>query len=68
MLAQNIIEQFAGDRNLIGTRSRGSLNRPLTKMLEMQATANQEFQDVIKKLEEKQQEAQRKVNELGAKA
>ena len=66
-LVQGIIEQFAGDQNLIGTRSRGSLNRPLSKMLEMQAAANKEFQDVIKKLEEKKQEAQRKVNELQAK-
>ncbi len=66
-LAQAMVEQLAGDSNLIGTRSRASLNRPFLKVKEMQAEANERFQETIKKLEAEQQDAQTKLNELQAK-
>lgn len=66
-LAQNMVEQLAGDENLIGSRSRATLNRPFTVVKEMQAQATKQFQSEIKKLEEEQQEAQRRLNELNTK-
>ena len=38
-LAQNVIEQMAGDNNLIGVRSRAVQSRPLTRIHEMEAKA-----------------------------
>ena len=43
-LAQTMVEQLAGDENLIGSRSRATLNRPFTVVKEMQAQANKQFQ------------------------
>jgi ABC-type uncharacterized transport system involved in gliding motility auxiliary subunit len=63
-LVQNLVEQMAGDENLIGSRSRATQSRPFTLIKEMQKQANLRFQDEIKKLEEEQQEAQRRLNEL----
>jgi ABC-type uncharacterized transport system involved in gliding motility auxiliary subunit len=63
-LAQNIIEQMTGDNNLIAVRSRATLNRPFTRVKELEAAANVKFQSEIKRLEDSAAEAQRKVNEL----
>jgi len=65
-LAQNIVEQMTGDSNLIAVRSRATLNRPFTRVKEMEADANVKFQSEIKRLEESSAEAQRKINELQA--
>jgi ABC-type uncharacterized transport system involved in gliding motility auxiliary subunit len=66
-LTQNIIEQFVGDQNLIGVRSRGTLNRPFTVVQDMQAQANKRFQDEIAKLQKEADEANQKLNELQSK-
>jgi ABC-type uncharacterized transport system involved in gliding motility auxiliary subunit len=65
-LAQNLIEQMTGDNNLIAVRSRATLNRPFTRVKEMEAAANEKFQSEIKRLEDSAAEAQRKINELQA--
>ena len=65
-LAQNIVEQMTGDNNLIAVRSRATLNRPFTRVKEMEAAANVKFQSEIKRLEDSAGEAQRKINELQA--
>ena len=65
-LAQNIVEQMTGDSNLIAVRSRATLNRPFTRMKEMEAAANEKFQSEIKRLEDSAAEAERKINELQA--
>ena len=65
-LAQNLIEQMTGDNNLIAVRSRATLNRPFTRMKEMEAAANEKFQSEIKRLEDSAAEAERKINELQA--
>ena len=65
-LAQNLIEQMTGDSNLIAVRSRATLNRPFTRVKEMEAAANVKFQSEIKRLEDSAAEAQRKINELQA--
>jgi ABC-type uncharacterized transport system involved in gliding motility auxiliary subunit len=61
---QNAVEQLTGDNNLINVRSRATTSRPLTKIKDMEAAANERFQSEIKSLEESGQEAQRKINEL----
>ncbi len=66
-LTQNIVEQLAGDQNLIGVRSRGSMNRPFTVVKEMQAKANARFQQEIAKLQKEADEANQKLNELQGK-
>ncbi len=62
--AQNLIEQMSGDNNLIAVRSRATLNRPFTRIQEMETKANERFQAEIKSLEEKANEAQRRIGEL----
>jgi len=62
--AQNMIEQLSGDNNLIAVRSRATLNRPFTRIQKMETAANEKFQSEIKQLEEKANEASRRINEL----
>ncbi len=66
-MAQNIVEQFAGDQNLIGARSRGTLNRPFTVVKEMQAQAQSRFQAEIAKLQKEVDETNQKLGELQGK-
>jgi ABC-type uncharacterized transport system involved in gliding motility auxiliary subunit len=66
-LAQNVVEQMTGDSNLIGVRSRATLNRPFTVVQEMKANAEAAYQNKIKELNESLREAQTKLNELQAK-
>jgi len=61
---QNAVEQMAGDSNLINVRSRATTDRPLTKIRDMEAVAQERFQSEIKRLEDSAQEAQRKINDL----
>jgi ABC-type uncharacterized transport system involved in gliding motility auxiliary subunit len=65
-LAQNIIEQMTGDNNLIAVRSRATLNRPFTRVKEIEAAANEKFQSEIKRLEDSAAEAKRKIDEMQA--
>jgi ABC-type uncharacterized transport system involved in gliding motility auxiliary subunit len=63
-LAQNIIEQQGGDSNLIGVRSRGTLQRPFKVVQEMQAKANARFQTEIANLQKEADEANQKLSQL----
>ena len=65
-LAQNVIEQMTGDNNLIAVRSRATLNRPFTRVKEIEAAANEKFQSEIKRLEDSAAQAQQKINEMQA--
>jgi len=65
--AQSVVEQMTGDSNLIGVRSRATLNRPFTVVQEMQAKAQENFQAKIKQIEDELRETQTKLNELQAK-
>ena len=62
--AQSAIEQLTGDNNLIAVRSRATISRPFTRIVDMEAEANKKFQSVIKGLQDSAAEAQRKINEL----
>jgi ABC-type uncharacterized transport system involved in gliding motility auxiliary subunit len=66
-LVQNVVEQMTGDSNLIGVRSRATLNRPFTVVQQMKADADAAYQNKIKELNEGLREAQTKLNELQAK-
>lgn len=62
--AQNLVEQLAGDSNLIGVRSRATVSRPFTLVKKMQADAQERYQAEIKKLEDSLADAQRRLNEM----
>jgi len=63
-LAQNVIEQMAGDNDLIGLRSRAVQTHPLTRIREMEAKADEAFQSKIKEFEDSKRETQEKISEL----
>ena len=66
-LAQNMVEQMAGDSNLIGVRSRATLNRPFTVVAKMQAQAESNYRTKIKEIEDSLADTQRRLNELQSK-
>jgi ABC-type uncharacterized transport system involved in gliding motility auxiliary subunit len=61
---QSMVEQNAGDENLIAVRSRATMNRPFTKVREMQAAAEDRYRSKIRDLEKSLQDAQTRLNEL----
>ena len=63
--AQNAIEQLAGDNNLITVRSRATLNRPFTRVKQMEAAAEERFRDKLNEVRTAFEDAQRRVAELG---
>ncbi|MEI6568052.1 MAG: Gldg family protein [Verrucomicrobiota bacterium] len=63
-MAQNAVEQLAGDNNLIGVRSRAVQNRPFTVVKKMQAEAESNYRSKIKDMEESLAETQRQLSEL----
>jgi len=65
-LLLNAIEQMAGDNNLIAIRSRGGLNRPFTRLQQLEANAGKQWQDKLKDLEKLRSETQQKISALQA--
>lgn len=63
-LVQNMIDQLAGDINLIAVRSRATINRPFTVVKKMQAQAEDRYRSKIKELEQSLSDAQTRLNEL----
>src|SRR5881392_978792 len=63
-LAQSMVEQLAGDSNLIGVRSRATLNRPFTVVNQMKERAEEALRGKIKELETSKQETEQKLAEL----
>ena len=61
---QNIVEQVGGDEDLIDIRSRATLNRPFTRVREMQAKAELAYESKIRELEKDLSDTQQKINEL----
>ena len=62
--AQNIVEQMAGDSNLIRVRSRATSSRPFTVVKEMETKAQQRHREALQKLETDLQETQKKLTDL----
>jgi ABC-type uncharacterized transport system involved in gliding motility auxiliary subunit len=66
-LAQNLVDQMGGDNNLIAVRSRMELARPFTRIKDMEAKAQENFQSKINEFETSLQETREKVNALQSK-
>jgi ABC-type uncharacterized transport system involved in gliding motility auxiliary subunit len=62
--AQGAVEQLSGDNNLISVRSRATLNRPFTRVKDMELEASKKYQGEMKRLQDKATETQRKLDEL----
>jgi ABC-type uncharacterized transport system involved in gliding motility auxiliary subunit len=63
-LAQNLVEQMAGDNNLIGVRSRASQSRPFTLIKKMEAEAEAHGEAKIDELQQSLQDTQQRLSEL----
>ena len=63
-LAQNLVEQMAGDSNLIGVRSRATQSRPFTLVKKMEAEAEARGQAKIAEMQQSLQETQQRLSEL----
>ncbi|HWF18720.1 MAG TPA: Gldg family protein [Verrucomicrobiae bacterium] len=61
---QSLVELFSGDDDLISARSRASMNRPFTRLKDMQTKAGRQWQEKIQALETKERETDRKIKEL----
>ncbi len=64
----NAVENLAGATGLIGLRSRGSGQRPFTRIQEMQFAAQQQFQAKEQQLQRRVEEVEVKLQELQKKA
>ncbi|HTH50092.1 MAG TPA: GldG family protein [Candidatus Limnocylindria bacterium] len=66
-LLQNLVEQAAGDANLIGARGRASIRRPFTVVQKMETEARMRYQSKIEGLDKKLQDLQSKLSEMQVK-
>lgn len=62
--AQALVDQFAGDSNLVNTRSRAVASRPFTVIREMESKAAESYLGKIKQLEASLQQTQEKLQAL----
>ncbi len=62
----NLVGQVAGDERLISLRSRGSFERPFTRVLALQKTAQERWREEELKIEEQIRLTQMKIDELQA--
>ncbi len=63
-LAQSIVENLGGDSDLISIRSRATSSHPFTRIEQMQAKAEEIYQDKINEYEQSLQDTKQKVAEL----
>jgi len=63
---QSLVEQFAGDDDLISSRSRSSMSRPFTRVKDMETKAGKQWQEKLLVLETKQRETEQRIRELQA--
>ena len=61
---QGLVEQMAGDSDLINARSRATASRPFTVVKQMEAEAAQAYLGKIKSLEDSLQETRKKLESL----
>ena len=62
--AQNLVEQMAGDSDLIGLRSRASMSRPFTRVKALEAAAEARGQAKIDELQQSLNETQQRLSEM----
>jgi len=63
---QSLVEQFVGDDDLIGARSRANMVRPFTRVKDMEAKAGKQWEEKVRVLEAKQRETEQNAKELQA--
>ena len=63
-LFANMVEQLAGSADLIGIRCRGSSQRPFTRVLALQAQAQEQWLEQEQMLEQRLGETQQRMQEL----
>jgi len=61
---QGVVEQLAGDTDLVGLRSRATAQRPFTVVKQMEAEAAQAYLGKIQSLEDSLQETRKKLESL----
>ena len=61
---QNLVEQLAGDSDLIEVRSRATLSRPFTVVKRIQAQAEDNYRSKIRELEQSLSETQQRLADL----
>jgi ABC-type uncharacterized transport system involved in gliding motility auxiliary subunit len=66
-LVQNLVDQAAGDANLVEARARASIRRPFKRVQEMEAAARLRFQSELEMNAKKQQEIGEKLREVQVK-
>ena len=60
----NLLDQVAGGISLVGIRSRGRVDRPFTRVRQLQTRAEQAYLPKLEQWEEKQREIERRIHEL----
>ncbi len=60
----NSVELLSGDENLIQVRSRGAIQRPFTRIRQMETEAEERFRATIQRLEQELQETQQRLSQL----
>lgn len=60
----NVAEQMSGTPELIGLRSRGRFDHPFDRVLAMERTAQEQWQEEEEKLQQKLMQTQQRLNEL----
>jgi ABC-type uncharacterized transport system involved in gliding motility auxiliary subunit len=61
---QSLVEQFAGDDELMSSRNRAGLSRPFTRVKDMEAKAGKQWEEKVRVLEARQREMEQKIKEL----
>jgi len=61
---QSLVEQFAGDDDLISARSRASMSRPFTRVKDLEAKAGKQWEEKVRVLETRQRETEQRIKEL----
>ena len=61
---QSLVEQFAGDDDLISSRNRAGMSRPFTRVKDMEARAGRQWEEKVHVLEARQREMEQKIKEL----
>jgi ABC-type uncharacterized transport system involved in gliding motility auxiliary subunit len=64
LLLANLIDQLAGDQDLISIRGRAEIDRSFTHVTELRQKAQLQFEDKISQLQAQLQETEQRINEL----
>jgi len=63
---QSLVEELAGDDDLISSRSRASMDHPFTRVKDMEAKAGKQWEEKVRVLESQQRDMDSKIKDLQA--